>query len=394
MKILLVHNKYAYYGGEDSVFLSEAELLGQHGNCVELLVFDNKKIKTFKDKLLLGINILYNFKSARLLKDKILDFHPDVIHIHNFFPQASPSLLFVAKRFKIPVILTLHNYRLICPSATLFFNHEIYENSLRSVFPWDAIWKGVYRHSRLQTAAVVMMTAFHNIIGTWKNKVDRYITFTPFSLEKFKSSPLKVRESQWVLKPNFAPNPGKGNKDRKDFFLFIGRLVEEKGLNVLLKAAKLYDFKLYIIGDGTLRKKVERLAKINSNIHYLGFMNRDKIIDILKRSRALIFPSVLYEGLPVTIIEAFSTGTPVIASNFGAMAEVVNNKINGLLFEPGNEYDLALKIEEMQRYPSSHYYENARQTYMQHYTPESNYQMLMKIYKEVIQEKMQSFFRF
>src|SRR4051812_41546045 len=118
MKILLIHNKYSQYGGEDSVFISEAELLGRHGNHVEQIVFDNKNIQSVTDKLFLAFSLLYNFESARVLEEKILDFHPDVIHIHNFFPQASPSLLFVAKKYQIPVILTLHNYRLICPSAT------------------------------------------------------------------------------------------------------------------------------------------------------------------------------------------------------------------------------------------------------------------------------------
>jgi glycosyltransferase involved in cell wall biosynthesis len=394
MKILLIHNKYSQYGGEDSVFYSESELLARNGHFVEQLIFDNKKIKTLKDKILLGFNVLYNFKSARLLKERIQNFHPDVIHIHNFFPQASPSLLFVAKRYHIPVILTLHNYRLICPSATLFFNHRIYENSLQSVFPWDAIRKGVYRNSKVQTAAVAVMTTFHNIIGTWKNKVDQYITLTPFSLQKFKSSMLKVMDNQWVMKPNFAPDLGEGDRKRKNFFLFVGRLVEEKGLNVLLKAATLYKFRLYIIGDGVLKKKVQRMAKVNPNIRYLGFLNRNKIIEVLKRCKALIFPSVLYEGLPLTIIEAFSTGTPVIASNIGAMAEVVDNEINGLLFETGDERELARKVVEMQFYSTSPYfYENARKTYLKNYTPERNYRMLMNIYKEAIRKKMKSFLR-
>src|SRR5258705_8708503 len=154
MKILLIHNMYKQPGGENSIFQSEGELLSRYGHFVERLVFDNAKIKSIADKLLSGLKIIYNPESARELKRKIEHFNPDIIHVHNFVPLASPAIFFVAKKYNVPVILTLHNYRLICPSATLFYKRKIYEKSIRSIFPVDAILKGVYRNSQIQTAAV------------------------------------------------------------------------------------------------------------------------------------------------------------------------------------------------------------------------------------------------
>src|SRR5689334_5674234 len=135
MKILLVHNKYQQPGGEDVVFESESDLLLKNGHLVEHLIFDNTTIRTFVDKCVAGLHIIYNPASARRLTEKIEQFNPDVIHVHNFVPLASPSVFSIAKRFSIPVILTLHNYRLICPSATLFHNGKIYERSEHSFFP-------------------------------------------------------------------------------------------------------------------------------------------------------------------------------------------------------------------------------------------------------------------
>src|SRR5688572_2755378 len=185
MRILLLHNKYQYAGGEDKVFEAEGELLSKHNHQVERIVFDNTSITTGVVKLLSGIMGVYNFKSASVVNKKMKEFKPDILHVHNFVPLASPSVFYVAKRNRVPVVLTLHNYRLICPSATLYHNHGIYEKSVKSIFPFDAIIKGVYRNSVLQTAGMAVMTTVHNLIGTWKNKVDKFITLTAFARSKF-----------------------------------------------------------------------------------------------------------------------------------------------------------------------------------------------------------------
>ncbi|HZX74027.1 MAG TPA: glycosyltransferase, partial [Cyclobacteriaceae bacterium] len=317
MKILLIHNQYQQPGGEDSVFKAERELLSKYGHKVEYMIYHNSAIKTLLDKVVFGLKTIYNPDSAKALANKIRDFNPDVIHVHNFLPIVSPSILFTAKKHSIPVVLTLHNYRLICPSATLFYHGKIYEKSIHSQFPFDAIWKGVYRNSKTQTAIVALMTTIHRFLGTWQNKVDRYITLTQFGRNRFENSILALETKKFCVKPNFVEDYGNATNEREDFFLFIGRLSEEKGIRTLLKAASLHNFRLTIIGDGPLKQMVEESTQRNPLIRYLGFQGKAVIKDNLKRCKALIFPSIWYESFGLTIIEAFSTGTPVIASNLG-----------------------------------------------------------------------------
>src|SRR5258706_7455222 len=339
MKILLIHNKYQQPGGENVVFETEGELLAKNGHFVERLVFDNSTIRTFVDIFFSGLKVIYNPESARKLWKQIEHFKPDIIHVHNFVPLVSPSIFFVAKEFNIPTILTLHNYRLICPSATLVYKGKIYERNIHSVFPFDAIIKGVYRNSMLQTAAVATMVGLHNLIGTWRNKVDFYIALTNFAKEKFRTSALAIPEERLVVKPNFVHDFGIAHSMRNDELLFVGRLVEEKGIQILLKATQILQFNLTIIGDGPLRKLVTDAAKANPNIHYLGFQDKVNVANHMKKCKALIFPSIWYEGFPLTVLEAFSTGTLVIASKLGAMAEIIHDRVNGLLFEPGDEIE-------------------------------------------------------
>ena len=387
MKILQVHNTYQQRGGEDVVFNAEGRLLFQHGHIVKTLLFDNTEIKTAGDKLFTGIKSFFSLTSARQLKYYIEHFQPDIIHVHNFFPLASPSVFYTASKYDIPIVFTLHNYRLLCPSANLFHKDKIYENSLKKIFPFDAVYKGVYRDSRVQTFSLALMTALHNVIGTWKHKITKYIALTEFAKNLFVHSQLNIPEDQIIVKPNFVEDCGVGKKEeREDHFLFIGRLSSEKGIKTLLESASLYPYKLKIIGDGPLRLEVIQAISEHHNISYLGFKEKEEIIDELKKCKALIFPSLWYEGMPMTILEAFSTGTPVIASNLGGMAEMIEHDKNGLLFEAGNVYDLFDKILEIEKLPglSDNYGLNARRAYEENYTPEANYQQLNDLYASLL----------
>jgi glycosyltransferase involved in cell wall biosynthesis len=389
MNILILHNRYQQRGGEDTVFENESLLLTEHGHTVSHLIFTNEDIKSTTDKLIAGIRGIYHSGSGKKLEDKIRECNPDIIHVHNFFPLASPAIFSVAEKYQIPVVVTLHNFRLICPSTFLYFNNAVYENSIRKVFPLDAIVKGVYRNSAVQTAAVVLMTGIHKLLGTWRTKVDKYVILTDFARQKFLHSSLNLREDQISVKPNFVYDVGVGDKRRNDVFLFLGRLSDEKGIDVLLQAADLHGFSLKIIGDGPLREQVEQRAARNPRIQYLGFRNREAITAELKKCKALVLPSVWYEGLPMTILEAFSTGTPVIASNLGGPAEIIADGVNGLHFRPGDAQDLVNKIRRLSSDPqlAQQLGIQARRTYEAQYTPEKNYAMLLQVYGEAIRAK-------
>ena len=386
MRILLIHNSYQQRGGEDTVFESEYNLLSERGNDVEKILFDNKAIASLGDTIMTGFKNIFNPNSARIIEEKIISFKPEVIHTHNFFPLISPSVFFVAKKHKIPILMTLHNYRLICSNAILYRDGHICEDCVKKIIPLNGIIHKCYHNSVVQTTAVTLMTSFHKIAGTWKNKIDKYIALTEFGRDKILNSSLKLSEDQVVVKQNFVEDFGDGNNNREEFFVFIGRIIENKGIETLLESLKHFNYKIKIIGDGPLRSRIEDAALQNKNIEYLGFRDKNFIINTLKKTRGLLFPSLWYEGLPMTVLEAFSTGTPVIGSNIGSLQLLIKDNYNGFHFRPGDAKDLAARIKYLSdnEQQLKHLYVNARNTYLEKYTPEKNYEQLINIYSEVI----------
>jgi len=391
MRILLVHNHYKISAGEDTVFYAEASLLEQHGHIVEMFTLSNNDVSSLKDKIEAAVGVVYNAKSAALVEQKIKEFRPDVLHVHNFFPLISPAVFYVAKKLGVPVAMTLHNYRLICPSAYLHYNGRIHLENVHKVFPVQAVLEKAYRNSFVETASVVLATGMHKLLGTWRNKIDRFITLTRNGADLFLNSSLKLRPEQVVIKPNFAADLGLGAPVREDYFLYVGRLSPEKGIKTLLEACRLHAFKLKIIGDGSERPLVEQYAAINSNIEYLGYQQSERVVKELKSARALLFTSEWLETFGMTIVEAFSTGTPVIAAKLGGAEYLVQDHVNGLHYTPGNAKELTQKIQLLQVNPdmAAELGQAARKSYLQQYTPEENYKELIAIYEDMqVKNKM------
>lgn len=382
MRILLIHTKYLQRGGEDAVVEAELKLLKSIFE-VDVLYFDNKQLVN-QNKLKTAISSIYNSNSARIVSEKIKAFKPDVIHIHNLFYEASPSILYAAKRENIPVVLTLHNFRLICASALLLRENEVCEKCISKTLPLDGIKHKCFQNSSLKTAQLSLQTGLHKITGTWQNNVDRYLVFSDFLKQKFLSSSLNLKSNQISIKPNFVEDRGVGEIDkREDYFLFIGRLSEEKGVRTLLEAFNDSSSKLEIIGGGELETEVKRAAE-KENITYWGFQKTDFIIDKLKKAKALVFPSVWYEGMPITILESFSTGTPILISSMNNVKGYVIDKHNGLHFNAGQPEDLKSKINQWESLVSGSFYENARATYLEKYSPEVNLGLLKNIYTNLV----------
>ncbi len=384
MKILMIHNKYQQKGGEDFVFENEFNLLQKYGHTVDILIFDNNQIKSAIDKLKIGLFSIYNPESAKILEDKINSFKPDIIHVHNFFPIASPSIFFTAKKNDIPIVMTLHNYRLICPNALLFRNGNICEECINKVFPYRGIIYKCYRDSFMQTLSLSLVTSIHRYIKTWHSKVDKFITLTNFQKNKFLSSSINIPKKKFVVKPNFSEDFGEGYQNREDYFLYVGRLSQGKGVLTMLKAFDGTNFNLIIVGDGIFKNEVIKYKEKNKNIKYLGFKLKKEIIELMKKTKALIFTSEWYEGLPMVLVEALSTGTPVITSNIGSQAEIVKDKHLGMHFNTGDFIDLRKKIAEFLKINDKRFYQNARNEYLEKYTPEKNYEKLLSIYKEAM----------
>jgi glycosyltransferase involved in cell wall biosynthesis len=385
MRILLIHNRYKEKGGEDFVVATEYELLQQNGHDVFLLEFDNKNIKSGVGTIKAGIQSFYNLSSARILKSTIKSLNPDIIHIHNIFYIVSPSVFHVANKYGIPVVMTLHNYRLICVGALLLRNNLVCEICINKTFPLSGVKYKCHRNSALESLQLVAMTGLHKLLGTWRQKVGRYIVLTEFGKNKMLNSSLGLKEDQVVVKANSVEDRGhESEKSRSPFYLFIGRLSEEKGIQVLLESISHFQYPLTVIGDGPFKELVIEYSKKYDCINYLGFQDKSSIIKSLKACKALIFPSTWYEGMPLTLLESFSTGTPVICSDMENLNKIVKDQYNGLLFNAGSAKSLASTIQSFNKYPNKKYYENARQTYDDYYTEKINYNNLMNVYQGLI----------
>ncbi|HEY8387581.1 MAG TPA: glycosyltransferase [Parasegetibacter sp.] len=388
MKILFVHNQYQFKGGEDSTLEMEESFLKGKGFQTKTLLFSNHKIGTSLIKLKAGLRSFYNKRSADLLKSEITLFKPDVIHIHNLFFEASPSILTTAKKMRIPVVYTAHNYRLLCSNALFLRNNQVCELCRHKTLPLEGVKYKCYRNSAAESALVTGVTGIHKLLNTWTENIDVMIALSGFMKTRLSDSSLKFPANRIVVKPNFVYDSGSAIGNRENFFLFVGRLSNEKGIDVLLNCFRnLPEHNLIIACDGPEKVKVLNHTREYPNIRYVGVQTKDQVLNLMKKSQALIFSSICYEGLPLTIVEAFSTGTPVIASHLGAMGEMITHLYNGYHFPPGNAEELKEAVKKFVAFTGMNpelMYLNARQTYLEKYTPEAHFDSITAIYEMAI----------
>lgn len=390
MRILQVHNRYKITGGEWTVLNQEYDLLSKKHIVDQLIVENNRELNSFYNKLKLIFTTHHNRKSKELVRQNIRQNNAEIMHVHNFFPLLSPSIFEAAKEEGVPSVLTLHNYRLIHPNGTLFHNEKIDERSIRGS-AYSCVLDGVYRNSILQTAVVAHMIEYHRKRDTWADNVDCLLCLTDFAKSKFVEAGFP--EERLKVKPNFVEDtfkhlkPSEMADQKEDFYLFIGRISEEKGVRTLIHAWNSMKGKsgpkLLILGDGPLKKELQELSQSNPQILWHGFVERDQVLEYLLKAKALLFPSEWYEGMPMTILEAFSAATPVISTNIGSQAEIVTDQKNGLHFDVGSIESL---IDTIDRFENEQNLTNdlgreARKEYEQKYTPEVNYSKLISIYK-------------
>jgi glycosyltransferase involved in cell wall biosynthesis len=377
MRILIVHTVYKIKGGEDSVVYNEAELLRSAGHEVDLLLFSNNGNTALK-----VMQMPFNVSSYKKTLRKIKEFQPDVIHVHNLHFAGSPAVLYAAKKCKVRVVMTLHNYRLLCPSGTLFFKEKLFTNSVNQVFPADAVRKGVYQNSKLITFWVALSGMMHQLAGTW-NIPEKYVVLGDNAKMLFEDSKLKQLTNRMLIKPNFC-YPGNIQQEAKaGYYVYAGRLSAEKGINVLLEAFSKTGAKLKIAGSGPMEDRIKEAAMQHPNIQLMGSLPPNDVQKLIAEAKALIFPSIWHETFGMVIIEAFASGTPVIASAIGEAKNLVVDGVNGLQFKPGDHADLLAKLyyfEAMDSDSLTKLSENALKTYQENYTPEENIKKLHHIY--------------
>ena len=385
MKILLVHNFYQLPGGEDQVFAQEAELLRGRGHQVVVYRASNDQVKG-QNPLVTVANTIWNQGAYRELRQLMHREKPDIVHVHNTFQVISPAIYYAANEEGIPVVQTLHNYRLLCPASTFFRDGKVCEDCLGKKIPWPGVLHSCYRGSKLASAAVTVMLATHNYKQTWNQTVSAYIALTDFARNKFIEGGFPAEKI--FVKPNYlqtdpGPGDGKGN-----YALFVGRLTPEKGISTLLAAWRQIgnEFPLQIAGDGPLASDVEKASREMENVTWLKWLPRAEILQRMKDASVLILPSTWYEGFPMIISEAFAVGLPVITSNLGSMSSIVDHQRTGLHFEPGNADALVKAARWWSAHPAEAAFmrTEARLEYETKYTAEENYTQMMNIYDSVL----------
>ena len=391
MNILIVHNYYQIPGGEDTVVANEKKLLENNGHKVSLYSRDNSELNklSFFRKLALPVTTVFNPRTYMDIRDIIWNQNIEIVHVHNTLNLVSPSVYYAALSRDVPVVQTIHNFRMLCPGATFYRDGHICEDCVEKGLRC-AVRHKCYRDSRLQTLACVISMKLHRMTGVYRKL--NYICLTEFNKEKL----LKLRqieENRVYVKPNFTFDMEewkpcrKVDRERIGQYVFVGRVEKLKGIDILLRAWKQVEGiygdgspGLMICGKGPMEKWCKNYIEENGlkTVEMRGFIPNREIGKILAESRALILPTQLYEGFPMTILEAYGVGTPVICSEIGNAGSIVTEGITGLKFRYDSSEDLANKVRMFENRPFMVDREIGKQ-----YSALENYLQLMEIYQSV-----------
>lgn len=382
INVLMLHNRYINPGGEDVSTDGEVHLLKNYGQKIMLYELHNRNTSRLP-LVKVGLKAIWSWSAFREVRNQIRTGRHTVVHVQNFFPLLSPAVYYAARVEGIPVVQTLRNFRLLCPNALLFRSGRVCEDCVGHILHWPGLFHKCYRGSRSATGAVVAMLTFHHLLGTWSRMVDIYIALTEFTRQKYINGGFPAEKI--IVKPNFVyPDPGP-SQSNGTFALFVGRLSPEKGVHTLIKAWERLSIRvpLKIIGNGPLNQSIHKITKIFPWVEWLGWRSTKEVYSLMGNAAFLVFPSEWYETFGRVAIEAYAKGTPVISSDIGAMAEIVENNRTGLLFQSGNPDDLAAKVEWAWTHPKemAEMGREARKEYEAKYTAEKNYEMLMEIYR-------------
>lgn len=375
LKVLIVHNTYLQRGGEDGVVDAEMHMLRQRGHDVIEYRVHNERLRTLAPGRA-ALGAIWSASAYRAVCDLVRSHRPDVMHVHNTFPLISPAVFWAAKGEGVTTVQTLHNFRLLCPQAMLLRAGRVCEDCVGAL-AWRGVLRRCYRGSAAQSAVVAATSALHRQIGTYARKVDRFIALNDFCRRKFIEGGLPAHKIE--IKPNFVEVGNTPAQPARSGALYVGRLYPEKGIDLLGDALrKVPGLQLEVIGSGP---EVAHLAQ-REHVTCRGWLAVEAVHEAMQRHAMLIVPSRWYENFPLVIVEAFANRLPVIAARLGALAEIVEDGVTGLLFEPGSAADLAGRLAWAMQHPidMARMGQRARAVYEQRYSPEQNYRALLHIY--------------
>lgn len=372
MRILIVHTRYLQAGGEDAVVRDEAALLAAHGHEVSLCLYDNADLLPMVQARR-ALATVWNHDLATTLRQRVRDTRADIVHVHNSFAVASPAVLWAASEGGAAVVQTLHNFRLFCIQATLQRAGQHCEKCLGRG-PWAGLLYGCYRNSRAASAVAAASILVHRTLGTWRTRVDRFIALNDFCARLFVAAGLPGERI--AVKPNFIDMPPPPDAPRAGG-LYVGRLAEEKGVRVLARAATA-DLQVAVLGSGPLADTLRGTP----GLHLHGAASAEQVRQRMCAASWLVLPSIWVECFPRVLVEAYAAGLPVIASRVGALAELVEEGVTGLLFAPGEAGDLRRVMQWAERHPDAmrRMGQRARGVYERRYAGESNHARLLEIY--------------
>lgn len=379
LRVLVVHNRYQHRGGEDSVCESEVDLLRQRGHEVSLYERDNADISA-SSRSRTVIDTIWSSRTVRELNERCVGFRPDIVHFHNTFPLISPSAYHAVSALHVPVIQTLHNFRLSCLQAMFLRDGAICEDCIGRV-PWKGVLRGCYRGSKAQSGVLAAMLVTHRLLGTYQTRVTRYIALNEFCRQKFIDSGLPAEKV--AVKPNFV-DVRLGEAQVRRGGLYVGRLSPEKGISTLAGALRELAGAAHVdvVGSGPSESVLDGCPGLSR----IGWESPDGVLARMRGAAYLVMPSIWYENFPRTLVEAFAVGLPVIASRLGALAMLIEDRVTGLLFDPSSEKSLADAILWAEQHPDdmAAMGRNARRVYEEHYSAEANYLRLMEIYNDAV----------
>jgi glycosyltransferase involved in cell wall biosynthesis len=387
MKILIIHNSYLHGGGEDAVVDAESRLLVERGHEVIFYRRRNDELLSRGRVGLIsaGMKTVWAADACRDLKHLLSRESPDVAHFHNTVPLLSPAPYYACSEARVPVVQTLHNYRLLCPGGQFLRDGRVCELCLERFVPWPGVAHACYRDSRGATAAIATMLVTHKALGTWRKKVTIYIALSEFARQKFIQGGLPI--DRILIKPNFVHPDPQQKTTEGEYALFVGRLSKEKGLWSLIEAwsRMCACIPLRIAGGGPICDELEYAVRTRNLAHIslLGPLTAAEVRKQMRGARFLVFPSIWFEGFPLTLAEAFACGLPVLCSRIGSLVEIVQDGVTGLHFEAESADDLVAKAgwawnhaTEMKQMGLA-----ARTEYELKYTAGRNYETLMQIYR-------------
>lgn len=406
MNILQI-NKYHYIkGGSDRVYFNTGELLSSKGHNVKyfstlhpsnypsdfseyFVPYTDNRLAGVSQKALNTRNYLYD-KDVRRNLDRLIDrYRPDIAHIHLFYGGLSASVLRSLRSKGIPVVHTVHDYRILCPANSfLDSSNNICERCINKTYIQCALRRcmdgNLFYSSMLSLEAYIRKYVIDPL-----DYIDHFIFVSKFALHKHLEFDNRFAGKSSLLY-NFTRFENNrviaGNRKK---FLYYGRLAKEKGLGTLLTAAAGMNIDLTVAGSGPLENMVLEFAGRYSNINYVGFKSGNELNDLIGSAYFVVVPSEWYENNPMTVLEAYALGKPVIGARIGGIPEIVEDGVTGFLFKPGNQEDLAEKLSQASEIDEVDYIKMAANSgifALGMFSPDSHYDKLFSIYESVIKK--------